>query len=255
MANPTLIKLKFARILRDKLNEKYGKGFVGSKRFQIIVEDKSNPPEKYPPIIGENGIQKGPSEGAIGHVVHVGWRTAEKPLNYDLEHQQKKDRNFKGTVDPEEPEIKIITATVEPEGAEILYILELGEAECTGGGEGCGADLSPQNDNPYDPYSIDKMQYFFASSILRKMLREDPEEDNRPFIKYNDGGHTVFVRNPFYRQVDPIKSMIKHGHNGRGFMFVRNPFAAPAEYNPFVSTADFWFNSDFNRGNIDPYWY
>ena len=209
MANPTQTKLNFARILRDKLNERYGKGFVGSKRFQIIVEDKSNPPKKYPPIMGENGIQKGPSEGAIGHVVHVGWRTAEKPLNYDLEHQQKKDRNSKVTVELEEPEIKIITAIVEPEGGESLYILELEEAECTGGGEGCGANLSTE-DNPSDPYSVDKMQSFFVSRILRKMLREDPEEDDRPFIKYNDEGYTVFVRNPFYRQVDPIKSIIKH---------------------------------------------
>lgn len=51
-----------------------------------------------------------------------------------------------------------------------------------------------------------------------------------------------------------MKTLIKEGHSGRGFMFVRNPFAPPADYNPHNSTADFWFHSGFNRGEIGPGW-
>jgi len=173
-----------------------------------------------------------------GHIQFNGSNKKEKKKK-----TEDKEKSSKGEAETEAAN-RIIKGTV-------IGLVE--ETECSGGGEGCGANLNVE-DTPYDPYSIDKMQSFFASRILRKMLREDPEEDERPFIKYNDEGYAVFVRNPFYRQVDPIKSIIKHGHNGRGFMFVRNPFAAPPEYNPFVSTADFWFNSDFNRGNVDPYW-
>ncbi len=36
--------------------------------------------------------------------------------------------------------------------------------------------------------------------------------------------------------------------------YVRNPFAPPADYNPYNSTADFWFHSGFNRGEIGPGW-
>lgn len=64
----------------------------------------------------------------------------------------------------------------------------------------------------------------------------------------------MIYKNPYYVNKDPLKTIIKDGHNGRGLMFVRNPFTTPPEYNPFVSTADFWFNSNFNPGNIDPYW-
>ena len=85
------------------------------------------------------------------------------------------------------------------------------------------------------------------------MLRQEPEGDNRPFIKYSDGGHTIFIRNPFYQQVDPMRSVIRHGHSGRGFMFVRNPFAAPGGFS-YRSTADYWFHSGFNRGEIGPGW-
>jgi len=39
--------------------------------------------------------------------------------------------------------------------------------------------------------------------------------------------------------------------SGRGFMFVRNPFAAPGGAS-WRSTADYWFHSGFNRGEIGP---
>ena len=265
VANPTLIKLKFARILRDKLNEKYGKGFVGSKRFQIIVEDKSNPPEKYPPIIGENGIQKGPSEGAIGHVVHVGWRTAEKPSNSDVEQQNKKKTKKDDKKHQQQNEVEKsnlnnpstlpgpaegAVRTVYPNGA--VVDCEFGSCWCVSGN--CAGAMS--GNIPSNPdEDLDLVQQHLAFNILKKMLRLEDDSNEKPFEKYESDGYIMFVRNPFYKQKDPLKTIIKDGHNGRGFMFVRNPFAAPAEYNPFVSTADFWFNSDFNRGNIDPYWY
>ena len=75
-------------------------------------------------------------------------------------------------------------------------------------------------------------------------------------VKSDDNGRKVFFFNPYYKGKDPLKEIFWGTKNADGTKgFVRNPFAAPAEYNPFVSTADFWFNSDFNRGNIDPYWY
>ncbi|MBO7127460.1 hypothetical protein J6W78_07960 [bacterium] len=263
VANPTQIKLNFARILRDKLNERYGNGFVGSKRFQIIVEDKSNPPKKYPPIIGENGIQKGPSEGAIGHVVHVGWRTAEKPSNNDVEQKNKKEmkkdkkkqqneveknnlNNPSTLPGPAEGQVR----TVYPNGA--VVDCEFGSCWCVSG-NCAGAMNGSMPSNPDE--DLDLVQQYLAFNILKKMLRLADYSEDKPFEKYESDGYIMFVRNPFYRQKDPLKMIIKEGHNGRGFMFVRNPFAAPPEYNPFASTADFWFNSDFNRGNIDPYWY
>jgi len=41
---------------------------------------------------------------------------------------------------------------------------------------------------------------------------------------------------------------MKKRHSGRGFMFVRNLFAAPGGFS-YRSTADYWFHSDFNRGD------
>jgi hypothetical protein len=65
----------------------------------------------------------------------------------------------------------------------------------------------------------------------------------------------MIYKNPYYVNKDPLKAIFFDGNDGTGKpMIYRNPFAAPSEYNPFVSTADFWINSNFNPGNIDPYW-
>ena len=37
-------------------------------------------------------------------------------------------------------------------------------------------------------------------------------------------------------------------------VFVRNPFAPPGEGRDWRSTADYWFHSGFNRGEIGPDW-
>ena len=232
--------------------------------FQIIVEDKSNPPEKYPPIMGENGIQKGPSEGAIGHVVHVGWRTAEKPSNSDIEQQNKKEtkKDEKKHQQNEVEKNNLNNPSTLPGPAEGAVRTEYPNGavvDCDSGSCWCvsgncaGAMSGNMPSNPDE--DLDSVQQHLAFNILKKMLRLEEDSEEKPFEKYESNGYIVFVRNPFYRQKDPLKTIIKHGHNGRDFMFVRNPFATPPEYNPFVSTADFWFNSGFNRGNIDPYWH
>jgi hypothetical protein len=45
---------------------------------------------------------------------------------------------------------------------------------------------------------------------------------------------------------------IENADGTRGY--VRNPFAPPPNYNPHNSTADSWFHSGFNRGEIGPGW-
>jgi len=93
-------------------------------------------------------------------------------------------------------------------------------------------------------------------NILTKMLKQG-ENDQPPVFTDNStgpNGATMFYRNPYYINKDPMKTLIIEGHSGRGFMFVRNPFAPPADYNPYNSTADSWFHSGFNRGEIGPGW-
>jgi hypothetical protein len=68
-------------------------------------------------------------------------------------------------------------------------------------------------------------------------------------------GATMFFRNPYYINKDPMKELMWEIENEDGTRgYVRNPFAPPADYNPYNSTADFWFHSGFNRGEIGPGW-
>ena len=63
---------------------------------------------------------------------------------------------------------------------------------------------------------------------------------------------SVFVRNPYYLNNDPIKSILIDGSDGSGRpLFVRNPFAAPGGTS-WRSTADYWFHAGFNRGEVGP---
>lgn len=82
------------------------------------------------------------------------------------------------------------------------------------------------------------------------------ENDQPPVFKDNftgPNGAIMFYRNPYYINKDPMKTLIIEGHSGRGFMFVRNPFAPGAEYEYDHTTAEKTTESKFNPGNIDPY--
>ena len=116
---------------------------------------------------------------------------------------------------------------------------------------------------PLDPDLTDGIQTYFANQFIKKILEMHEKksfleimEEEGAVIKYDDNGKKVFIFNPYYIGKDPMKETIWEKQNADGTRgFVRNPFAAPSEYNPFISTADTWFNSNFNPGNIDPYWY
>ena len=119
---------------------------------------------------------------------------------------------------------------------------------------GCSFSNYP-SDPDKDPYNA--IQKVLMNNILAKMLKRGEREQPPVFIDNNTGpnGAIMIYRNPYYVNKDPLKTIFFDGNDGSGrSMIYRNPFAAPSEYNPFVSTADFWINSNFNPGNIDPYW-
>jgi len=165
--------------------------------------------------------------------------------------------------DPEEEEEEVPEPEPEPEpepqepeeeGSGAAY-----QKACDANGKNCvcvsgncpPGDASSGVDDPEDIF-----QKYIASKIISRMLKQG-ESDQPPVFKDNSTGPNgviIFYRNPYYRGKDPMKTLIKEGHSGRGFMFVRNPFAPPPNYNPYNSTADSWFHSGFNRGEIGPGW-
>ena len=90
----------------------------------------------------------------------------------------------------------------------------------------------------------------------KKSFLEVMEEEGS-VIWYNDNGRKVFVFNPFYRGVDPMKQIFWNTRNAdvtKGF--VRNPFVPTnAEYGYDFTTYEKWQQSGFPQTNVDPYWY
>ena len=81
-------------------------------------------------------------------------------------------------------------------------------------------------------------------------------EEVGPVIKYEDDGRKVFIFNPFYRGVDPMKQIFWKKQNADGTKgFVRNPFAPGAEYGYDSTTHEKWQQKGFAQTNVDPYWY
>jgi len=62
----------------------------------------------------------------------------------------------------------------------------------------------------------------------------------------------MFYRNPYYINKDPMKTLIKEGHSGRGFMFVRNPFA-PKNGVLWSNTYEMWQMRGFFQPEVDPW--
>jgi len=55
-----------------------------------------------------------------------------------------------------------------------------------------------------------------------------------------------------FRGKDPMKTLIKEGHNGRGFMFVRNPFA-PKDGVLWSNTYEMWQMRGITQPEVDPW--
>ena len=110
---------------------------------------------------------------------------------------------------------------------------------------------------PGEHNPLDKLQNLFMQNLLSKMLKQG--DDSQPPVLIDTGtgpnGAIMFFRNPYYKNKDPMKSIFIDGSDGSGRpMFVRNPFAPPGEGRDWRSTADYWFHSGFNRGEIGPGW-
>ena len=91
-------------------------------------------------------------------------------------------------------------------------------------------------------------------NILTKMLKQG-ENDQPPVFTDNStgpNGATMFYRNPYYINKDPMKTLIKEGHSGRGFMFVRNPFA-PKNGVLWSNTYEMWQMRGFFQPEVDPW--
>ncbi len=89
--------------------------------------------------------------------------------------------------------------------------------------------------------------------MLKKKKNESywraPRDPNNPYST-----RFQYVRNPFFREKDPVKSMINNGTDGSGRpIFMKNPLARPSGFG-YSNTAQGLINSPWNPGNIDP-WY
>ncbi len=115
---------------------------------------------------------------------------------------------------------------------------------------------------PSDPDDgVDMNQKLAVAKLLAKMLHKE-DENKEYFVPAKDPDNPYapfaqFFRNPYFREKDPVKAMLKQGDLGNGVpLFMRNPLARPEKGSKYGgnNTAQEIVNSPFNPGNIDP-WY
>ena len=120
----------------------------------------------------------------------------------------------------------------------------------------------PIDSMPGDPYSDnDAKQNFVRNQFLKKILEMHEKksfleimDEVGPVIKYDDDGRKVFIFNPYYKGKDPLKEIIWEKQNADGTNgFVRNPFAAGAEYGYDSTTYEKWQQAGFIQPEVDPW--
>ncbi len=100
----------------------------------------------------------------------------------------------------------------------------------------------------------DKIQAALMQKLIEKMLKQG-ENDQPPLLKDDNtgpNGAIMFFRNPYYINKDPMKTLIIEGHSGRGFMFVRNPFA-PKNGVIWANTYEMWQMRGIIQPEVDPW--
>ena len=120
-------------------------------------------------------------------------------------------------------------------------------------------NMENQNSNyPSDPNEdpSNAIQKILMNNILAKMLKRGEPEQPPVFIDTSTGpnGAIMIYKNPYYKNKDPLKTILFNGDNGSGRpMIYRNPFTPGAEYGYDSTTYERWQQSGFVQPNVDPY--